>query len=222
MPTSPWELPSVRIEICWSLWEHKLRLSQRFGEVFRYSRAKVAQRPKSEYLSQHNKLIIMQKLDTSASDAQSEGSPTRSTIKNQYLIREVLGKGGFGKVYSAVDKLTGREIALKVSSLRPDYQEALILEARDTYSKKWGRDTLRDGSSECRQVCSCESLMLQVWETSSWMFIAMELAAGGPLDAIVSRNKWEGKCIIDRQKVYRHWCLEDHERDTRGLALHPQ
>ena len=58
------------------------------------------------------------------------------TINNRYYIQKLLGKGGFGSVYRALDQHLEREVAIKILSFNaqknPEQAERFIAEAKIT------------------------------------------------------------------------------------------
>jgi hypothetical protein len=55
---------------------------------------------------------------TSGSNSWTSGEVPRSQFESRYVIKKSLGKGGFGEVWLAVDVSTGKEVAVKVLSLK--------------------------------------------------------------------------------------------------------
>ena len=57
---------------------------------------------------------------TKTLETRKERFPRGTTFANRYEIIEVLGKGGMGKVYKALDKEINEEVALKF--LKPEIE----------------------------------------------------------------------------------------------------
>ena len=54
----------------------------------------------------------------SNSSAWTTGEISRSHFESRYQFKKSLGKGGFGEVWLAVDLSSGKEVAVKVLSLK--------------------------------------------------------------------------------------------------------
>ena len=55
----------------------------------------------------------------------------KKNVNDSYEIKEMIGQGGFGKVYKVIHKVTGMVRALKVipkSKLKKEFEEKLIEE----------------------------------------------------------------------------------------------
>ena len=55
---------------------------------------------------------------TSGSTSWTSGEVPRSQFESKYVLKKSLGKGGFGEVWLAVDVASGKEVAVKVLSLK--------------------------------------------------------------------------------------------------------
>src|SRR5262245_25808643 len=98
------------------------------------------------------------------------------TLKN-YVVEEMLGKGGMGVVYRAVDKRLGRPVALKI--LRPE----LVGDA----------DRRRRFIQEARAASAVNhpaiAQIYEVEESGDVTFITMEYVDGATVRNLVSRRE---------------------------------
>ncbi|MGH2669733.1 MAG: protein kinase domain-containing protein, partial [bacterium] len=54
----------------------------------------------------------------------------------RYTIKKMIGKGGMGSVYLALDPLIGRQVAIKVISVRPDLAEEEAQQYRERFLRE--------------------------------------------------------------------------------------
>ena len=63
-----------------------------------------------------------------------QGKPGESI--GRYTIKKMIGKGGMGAVYLALDPLIGRQVAIKVISVRPDLAEEEAQQYRERFLRE--------------------------------------------------------------------------------------
>lgn len=94
-----------------------------------------------------------------------------------YSIRRVLGSGGMGVVFEAVDQRLSRTVALKV--LRPEL-------ADESYVERFRQEARLAGSLSDEHIVT----IFEVGITNNVPFIAMEFLHGETLDARLNRDSW--------------------------------
>jgi len=95
-------------------------------------------------------------------------------LGGRFLIRELLGAGGAGAVFSALDSAVGRRVAVKV--LRP--------ELRDDASRERMRREARATASGHPNVVTVHDLH----ESDGHLYLSMELVAGRSLSALLTER----------------------------------
>lgn len=94
-----------------------------------------------------------------------------------YSIRRVLGSGGMGVVFEAVDQRLSRTVALKV--LRPEL-------ADESYVERFRQEARLAASLSDEHIVT----IFEVGITNNVPFIAMEFLHGETLDARLNRDSW--------------------------------
>ena len=94
-----------------------------------------------------------------------------------YSIKRVLGSGGMGVVFEAIDQRLSRTVALKV--LRPEL-------ADESYVERFRQEARLAGSLSDEHIVT----IFEVGITNNVPFIAMEFLHGETLDARLNRDSW--------------------------------
>ncbi|MBU6293836.1 MAG: serine/threonine protein kinase, partial [Planctomycetes bacterium] len=94
-----------------------------------------------------------------------------------YSIKRVLGSGGMGVVFEAVDQRLGRTVALKV--LRPEL-------ADESYVERFRQEARLAASLSDEHIVT----IFEVGLTNNVPFMAMEFLHGETLDARLNRDSW--------------------------------
>ena len=98
------------------------------------------------------------------------------TVKS-YVVEEILGKGGMGVVYRAVDQRLGRKVAMKV--LRPDLVD-------DTDRRRRFMQEARAASAVNHPAIA---QIYEIEESGDLTFITMEYVDGSTVRQLVSRRE---------------------------------
>ena len=96
---------------------------------------------------------------------------------DHYEIRRVIGKGAFGKVLLAVNKLTGMQVAIKCiekSYLTDEYQKRKVMQEIHILKQINHKNVIG---------------LYEVFETVGQILIVMEHAAGGDMYGFLRRKK---------------------------------
>jgi formylglycine-generating enzyme required for sulfatase activity len=129
---------------------------------------------------------------------------TGEALNNQYEIKRLLGRGGFGTVYLAFDRGQREEIALKVVAVLPgqgpEYQRSLVNEFK---VKKKIHDT--------RHILGVYPPVLTTHKSAEFILLPMEYAEGGSL------RQWLQEYPAAQGKKE-----EREERDSKALDLFRQ
>ena len=122
------------------------------------------------------------------------------TFSHYYEQLRVLGKGSFGTVVAAIEHQASEPVAVKVRSPRPqppvDNSQGLSGQVRPGAPFLRNRDPQAVRPQERRQIQtrnSRTSPRLQMHETPSEIYIAMELMEGGQLEAVIKERRKQGK-----------------------------
>jgi TPR repeat protein/serine/threonine protein kinase len=121
-----------------------------------------------------------------------------------YRILRILGRGGMGVVFEAIDANLGRRVALKV--MRPD------LAANASHRQRFLREARASASIESDHVCP----IYQVGEANGVPFIAMPLLKGETLEARLRRQR--SLSISDAVRIGREIALGLAAAHDRGLV----
>ena len=98
-----------------------------------------------------------------------------SRINDRYVIREIIGTGGFGHVFRARDELLGRDVALKTLTTRRTAEEAdMLLEEARTIAKLDHPHIVP---------------IFDVGTTDGITWMAMKLIDGTPLDRVIASER---------------------------------
>ncbi|MFJ8752094.1 protein kinase [Streptomyces sp. NPDC102441] len=100
-------------------------------------------------------------------------------LVGRYELREVLGTGGMGVVYRAVDARLGREVALKVVDLScaPQAERA-----------RFEREALAAGRLRSAHVVTVHDAGEAILDGSPVGFLVMELLEGAPLNSVLAHG----------------------------------
>ncbi|HOU00771.1 MAG TPA: bifunctional serine/threonine-protein kinase/formylglycine-generating enzyme family protein, partial [Anaerolineaceae bacterium] len=126
------------------------------------------------------------------------------TQLGKYELHEVIGRGGFGTVYRAIDASLGREVALKI--LHPQLTT--------------DPDFLERFRNEARLVASLKSpyiiTIYELGEEDGRVFIAMDYLPGGSLKQKLEK---EGAITFDKTlKIIKQVCSGLEEAHEQGLV----
>jgi len=110
--------------------------------------------------------------------------PTRI---GSYRVVEVLGEGGMGVVYRAVDDRLGREVALKCVRWQWLQDEATM--------RRFEREARAISSIDHPNVCR----LFEYGEFEGFPFFAMQLVTGEPLDRLVARAAQDGRPLFESE-----------------------
>ncbi|KAG2454719.1 hypothetical protein HYH02_000556 [Chlamydomonas schloesseri] len=128
--------------------------------------------------------------DVALDEAKRELKKNRGrSVRDTYNFGQVLGKGGFGKVYLATHKYTKHQYAVKQVEKRPErwIQEALLLE-------------IAVQRRACAAIPQAVKLV-EVYEDGSNTYLVLELCAGGEVfDRIIDQGNF---CERDAAQVLR-------------------
>jgi serine/threonine protein kinase len=147
----------------------------------------------SEQLS--SELFLSRRAGTQALSTISEGT---ALLGGRYVVRSLLGRGGFAAVFLAHDELRHEDVALKIAEAGlcdPETARAVLEHESRVYSR----------IHDYQHVLRVHDLQYFPWRNSGLMAMTMELAKGGP---------------------FRRWLLQhkdDHyTRVTQGLEYFKQ
>jgi TonB family protein len=126
-------------------------------------------------------------------------------VGGRYQIERVLGEGGFGAVYLAVDRLAGGRVALKV--LEPEKSD-----------QPQFADRFRQEVMVVRTLTHHNTI--KIWDVgqteTGCLFMAMELVEGEPLSAVVARD---GALAPERvRRISRQTLLALSEAHGKGIV----
>ena len=154
-----------------------------------------------EMLSSHTKTL----------ETPKEQFPRGTTFANRYEIIEVLGKGGMGKVYKALDKEINEEVAIKF--LKPEIAEDESTIERFRNELKIARKIAH------KNVCK----MFHLAKEEKTPYITMEYVSGVSLkDFIQERVRLPEEEAIDITQQICRGLLEAHELGVIHRDLKPQ
>jgi len=102
--------------------------------------------------------------------------------KDRYLVRDILGSGGYSTVYGAHDKQCGREMALKIAGMVAHTSSV----TRRMIEREYNIYT-RIGTHP--HIVSVYDLVRAEWEGKPLLVLAMELVTGGTLRDWLNANK---------------------------------
>jgi serine/threonine protein kinase len=140
-----------------------------------------------------------------------ERLPSGTTFANRYEIIEVLGKGGMGKVYKALDKEINEEVAIKF--LKPEIAEDERTIERFRNELKIARRIAH------KNVCK----MYHLAKEEKTPYITMEYVSGVSLkDFIQKSGKLQEEEAIDIAQQICRGLLEAHELGVVHRDLKPQ
>lgn len=117
---------------------------------------------------------------------------------NGYEIREMIGKGGYGAIYKAVQSSVNREVALKV--IQPRHA------ANQEFARRF--------ELEAKVIAELEHLYIvplyEYWQSEDGMFIAMRWLRGGSAhDSLKKEGPWS----LERTRA-----MIDHITDALSVA----
>jgi len=118
--------------------------------------------------------------EDSADLEQSRSAPifeNGAVVANRFQVNQILGRGGMGEVYEAVDKINGSRVAIKV--LRDD----IDLSAQAT-ERLLRREFLLSQRISHPNICRVNDLYLHESDKQSLYVVSMELVAGRTLAEI--------------------------------------
>mmetsp|Transcript_11454 Transcript_11454/g.35001 ORF Transcript_11454/g.35001 Transcript_11454/m.35001 type:complete len:411 (+) Transcript_11454:120-1352(+) len=130
-------------------------------------------------------------------------------VKSDYELRQQLGKGKYGTVWHAVDKRSGKEVALKaVSKSR-------------SQAKHLDRERVISNLVEDSHVIRC----YDIFESSDRTYFVQELARGGTLDAYLHRRPYH-RVDEKEAKIIMYHILSGlkylHDNDIAHRDLKPE
>ncbi|MDI3288936.1 serine/threonine-protein kinase [Polyangium sp. 15x6] len=113
----------------------------------------------------------------------------------RYVVESLLGEGGMGEVYRALDTRLGRRVALKVLRRDTDLSE-------DAWAHEASR-MLREARAAAGLSHAGIVAIYDVGELDGTAFIAMEIAEGEPLRALVGGDAGDARKILILHDVAR-------------------
>jgi serine/threonine protein kinase len=136
---------------------------------------------------------------------------TGEVLNNQYEIKRLLGRGGFGTVYLAFDRGQHEEIALKVVAVLPgqgeQYQRSLVNEFK--VKKKIG---------DVRYILGVYPPVLTGHKGAEFILLPMEYAEGGSLRQWLAEHPaGQGRKMNGKSATRRRW--SSFGRRAPGLEL---
>ncbi len=131
----------------------------------------------------------------------TEGRPLIGRALGDFIVRDVIGEGGFGVVYRAEQPMLGREAVIKVSSAgTPEFVQRFLREARlaSKLDHPYAAHIYAFGS-----------------ETDGVLWTAMELVRGTPLDQLI---KQQGPLRLERfLPLFDKLCEVVHTAHEQGI-----
>jgi len=133
-------------------------------------------------------------------------------LANRYEIKKVLGAGGMGMVYKALDRELGESVAIK--TLRPEFMEA------DTSAL----DRFRSEIRLARRISHRNVVRTHdIGEVDGLYFITMEFVEGSSLkDLIVSRGRLPAPAVVSIGKQLCRALEVAHEAGVIHRDIKPQ
>jgi serine/threonine protein kinase len=108
--------------------------------------------------------------------------------KEEYEITGVLGRGGFGITYRAVDKNLGNQVAIKEYApedfseriLRGDSGESLAIKPFNEEEYKWGLDRFREEGRTLARFANSANIVsvLRIFDENDTVYLVMEFIDG--------------------------------------------
>jgi HAMP domain-containing protein/predicted Ser/Thr protein kinase len=134
------------------------------------------------------------------------------TLANRYEIKKVLGAGGMGMVYKALDRELGETVAVK--TLRPEFMEA------DSNALERFRSEIR----LARRISHRNVVRTHdIGEVDGLYFITMEFVEGSSLkDLIVSRGRLPAAAVVSIGKQLCRALEVAHEAGVIHRDIKPQ
>ena len=111
-----------------------------------------------------------------------EGSP-----HNRYINFQIIGKGTFGEVYEAVNKITGKKVAIKKLLVTPKRAQLFLSEIQIHKSA---------------QQSPCVVQFFDVYKVQNHLWMVLEYMAGGNLTQILSEYEIAKKDMAEPQIAY--------------------
>jgi serine/threonine-protein kinase len=133
-------------------------------------------------------------------------------LANRYEIRKVLGAGGMGMVYKALDRELGETVAVK--TLRPEFME----------SDPTALDRFRSEIRLARRISHRNVVRTHdIGEVDGLYYITMEFVEGSSLkDLIVSRGRLPGAAVVSIGKQLCRALEVAHEAGVIHRDIKPQ
>ena len=134
------------------------------------------------------------------------------TLANRYEIKKVLGAGGMGMVYKALDKELGETVAIK--TLRPEFMEA----------DPNALDRFRSEIRLARRISHRNVVRTHdIGEVNGLYYITMEFVEGSSLkDLIVSRGRLPAAAVVSIGKQLCRALEVAHEAGVIHRDIKPQ
>ena len=107
----------------------------------------------------------------------------RPVLANRYLLRSMLGKGGFSEVWKAFDLAEMRDVAIKIHELDPSWSE----ERRRNYSKHAKREYKIHLAVKHPRIVQLYDV-IEIDQNSSFATV-LEYCPGTDLDVYLKKNK---------------------------------